>query len=359
MPTSSRPFPALFVPHGAPTMALEPGRAGAALRRFAATLPRPRAVVVVSAHWQAERPTVGCAEVPETLHDFHGFPPELYGLRYAARGDRALAATTLSALKDAGLQPASDPNRGLDHGAWTPLMLMYPEGDIPVVPLSLLGAQGPREHLALGRALRGLLDQGVLILASGNLTHNLSDFQLGAASGGEPLGRVHSNRRDCVCRDGMGAKARGAGNGRSIPKPSNAGDRPPRQTRRARVWRGALPRCRSLVQITAPRDRRLALPPRQTLAQPVAYCEHALAYVDEFAAWIHERLDRSDDAALVDYRQQAPAAQRAHPSEEHLLPLFVALGAGGPHCRRERFHAGIDYGVLAMDAYAFRPASHS
>jgi 4,5-DOPA dioxygenase extradiol len=81
--------------------------------------------------------------------------------------------------------------------------------------------------------------------------------------------------------------------------------------------------------------------------------------VDEFAAWIHERLDRSDDAALVDYRQQAPAAQRAHPSEEHLLPLFVALGAGGPHCRRERFHAGIDYGVLAMDAYAFRPASHS
>lgn len=251
-------------------MALEPGRAGAALRRFAATLPRPRAVVVVSAHWQAERPTVGCAEVPETLHDFHGFPPELYGLRYAARGDRALAATTLSALKDAGLQPASDPNRGLDHGAWTPLMLMYPEGDVPVVPLSLLGAQGPREHLALGRALRGLLDQGVLILASGNLTHNLSDFQLGAASGGE-----------------------------------------------------------------------------------------SLAYVDEFAAWIHERLDRSDDAALVDYRQQAPAAQRAHPSEEHLLPLFVALGAGGPHCRRERFHAGIDYGVLAMDAYAFRPASHS
>ena len=92
----------------------------------------------------------------------------------------------------------------------------------------------------------------------------------------QPIGRIHSKRWDCVCRDGMDAKARGAGNGSSIPEPSNAGDRPPRQTRRARVWRGALLRCRSLVQITARHDRRLALHPRQTLAQPTAYCEHAL-----------------------------------------------------------------------------------
>ncbi|MBK7898465.1 MAG: dioxygenase [Azonexus sp.] len=267
MPTSSQPLPALFVPHGAPTLALEPGAAGAALTRFAATLPRPRAIVVVSAHWQAERPTVGYAEAPETLHDFHGFPPELYRLRYPARGDQAVTSAVLRALQEAGLQAASEPDRGLDHGAWTPLMLMYPEADIPVVPLSLLGGRGAREHLALGRALRGLLDQGVLILASGNLTHNLADFRLGAATGGEPL-----------------------------------------------------------------------------------------AYVDEFAAWIHECVERGDDAALVDYRQRAPAARRAHPSEEHLLPLFVALGAGGPHSRRERFHAGVDHGILAMDAYAFRPA---
>ena len=90
------------------------------------------------------------------------------------------------------------------------------------------------------------------------------------------LGRVRSNRRDCVCRRGMGVKARGEGNGRSIPKPSNAGDRPRRQTRRAMAWRGALLRCRSLVQIAARRERRLALPPRHAIAQPVAYCEHAL-----------------------------------------------------------------------------------
>jgi 4,5-DOPA dioxygenase extradiol len=176
--------PSLFVPHGAPTFALRPGAAGAALARAPATLARPRAVIVLSAHWITARPTVGSAPRPQTIHDFWGFPDELYSIRYPATGCAEASREVSAALRDAGLAGDSDATRGLDHGAWIPLRLMFPDADVPVIPLSIQADQGPEHHLALGRALAPLTAKGFLILASGNLTHNLRDYQLAVRDGG-------------------------------------------------------------------------------------------------------------------------------------------------------------------------------
>lgn len=260
------PLPALFVPHGAPTSALAPGAAGDALRIAAETLPRPRGIVVVSAHWEAPVPTLGVAANFETIHDFWGFPAPLYDLRYPASGSPAIAEEVRQALVAGGFPVALDASRGLDHGAWIPLRQMYPGADIPVVPLSLLHGQGPAAHFAVGRALAPLTASGILILASGNLTHNLRDFQF----------------------------------------------------------------------------------VRQTASG-------SLPYVEAFSDWTWDHLAAGDGEAVIDYRSRAPEAARAHPSEEHILPLHVALGAAGPAWTAERLYRGIDSLVLAMDTYAFHP----
>lgn len=259
-------LPALFLAHGAPTMALQPGPAGAALVRAAANLPKPRAIVVVSAHWQTPRPTIGTAPELETIHDFHGFPPQLYHLRYPAQSHPGVAEQVRKLLGEDGLDVEVDENRGLDHGAWTPLLLMYPQADIPIVPLSLQSGLGPEHHWRVGRALAPLLADGVLLLASGNITHNLGDFR------------------------------------------------------------------KSFAEATG-----------------------TPTYVAEFANWIWQRLAAGDEEALLAYRQRAPNAVRAHPTEEHLLPLYVALGAAGADYRPERLYQGIASVVLAMDSYAFWP----
>ncbi len=259
----------LFVPHGAPTFALQPGAAGAALRTLAAGLQRPRALLVISAHWASTPVTVGFAEQPATIHDFWGFPEALYALRYPASGCPQASAEVVVALQAVGMPVAVDTERGLDHGAWVPLHLMFPEAEIPVIPLSLPSAGGPQAAWQLGQALAPLTRQGFQIIASGNLTHNLRDYQRAAMTGGET--------------------------------PS---------------------------------------------------------YVRSFTDWFAERLAAHDLAALLDYRRQAPAAVQAHPSEEHLLPLFVALGAAGSAPETRRLHAGIADYVIAMDAYAFLPADN-
>ena len=258
--------PALFVPHGAPTFALRPGAAGAAIAAVARTLPAPRAIVVVSAHWDTAVPTVGFADRPETIHDFMGFPEALYALRYPATGCREAAEDVVRAIAAAGLPVAKDAGRGLDHGAWVPLRLMFPDADVPVIPLSIQSRGGAQQAWRLGRALAPLAVRRFLIVASGNVTHNLRDYQLAARSGG----------------------------------------RTP-------------------------------------------------AYVREFSDWFAARLAAGDTEALLDYRRRAPGATQAHPSDEHLLPLFVAYGAGGDAARSERLHAGIDDYVIAMDAYSFSP----
>jgi len=257
---------ALFVPHGAPTFALRPGAAGAALARLAKSLALPRAIIIVSAHWDTAVPTVGTADRLETIHDFWGFPEELYTLRYPATGCREAANVVLAAIKAAGLAVQTDAERGLDHGAWVPLRLMFPDADVPVIPLSIQSSGGPQQAYALGQALAPLAAKGFLVIASGNVTHNLRDYQLAAHSTGQTP-----------------------------------------------------------------------------------------AYVRQFTDWLASRLQARDIPALLDYRRQAPGAVQAHPSEEHLLPLYVALGAGGDTARVERVHAGIDDYVIAMDAYSFLP----
>lgn len=258
--------PALFVPHGAPTFILRPGAAGAALVAAARELTRPRAIIIVSAHWDTAVPCVGFAERPETIYDFWGFPEALYRLRYPATGCREASREVVAALRAAGLPAQEDAGRGLDHGAWIPLQMMFPEADVPVIPLAIQSAGGPQAAWQLGRALAPLTARGFLVIASGNLTHNLRDYQLAARHGGQTP-----------------------------------------------------------------------------------------AYVRAFSEWLAERLAAHDLPALLDYRRQAPGAVQAHPSDEHLLPLYVALGAAGDGAEVRRLHAGIDDYVIAMDAYAFLP----
>ncbi len=257
MPT----LPSLFVSHGAPTLLLEGGATVEFLSGLGATLPRPQAILCISAHWDLAQPRVSAAPRPETIHDFYGFPEALYRMRYPAPGAPALAARTLALLGEAGIACAADPDRGLDHGAWVPLARLYPDADIPVTQLSVSSSRDMRWHVALGAALAALRVEGVLILASGGATHNLREF-----------GRY-----------------------------------------------------------------RLEDPPP--------------AYVEEFDAWLEETVAAGDVQGLCNYREYAPHAARNQPTEEHFVPLAVAMGAGSGGGRR--LHAGHTWGVLSMAAWAF------
>ncbi|QIM53110.1 dioxygenase [Hydrogenophaga crocea] len=172
-------LPTVFISHGAPTFALEPGRAGPALAALGRALPRPRAVLVVSPHWMSTVPLVGTASRPETVHDFGGFPAALYRLQYPVSGAPAEAQRAFDLLVAAGWSPRSDAQRGLDHGAWVPLMHLYPEADVPVFQVSLPARLDSASAWALGQALAPLADEGVLIVGSGSLTHNLYEFRAG------------------------------------------------------------------------------------------------------------------------------------------------------------------------------------
>ena len=255
--------PAIFVSHGSPTLPLERGPAVDFLRRLGPMLGRPEAILMVSAHWDTARPAVSTAEKPETIYDFYGFPPELYRLRYPAPGAPKLAERAAALLGAGGLRTDFDSTRGLDHGAWTSLMLMYPKADIPVTQLSIQSPLGPGHHVRLGEALRPLRDEGVLILASGGATHNLREL---------------SRQR-----------------GNPVPQP----------------------------------------------------------WTVEFNEWLADALKSRRTEDLVAYRERAPHAVRNHPTDEHLIPLFVALGAGDPGGATQRLHSSISSGVISMDAYRF------
>ena len=244
--------------------AIQPGAVRAVWEDIARTLPRPKALLIASAHWETNLPMLTGNARPETIHDFYGFPKPLYEIQYPAPGAPTLGERALALLKGAGFTAAIDGCRGLDHGAWSPLLYMYPEADVPVVQVSVQTPLGPAHHLALGRALAPLSHQGILVFGSGHMTHNL-------------------------------------------------------------------------------RERR---------------GDHAapLPYVKEFQAWVQERIEDRDFDALTDYRARSPGGVRAHPTDEHFLPLFVALGAADRDYRAERLYDGIETGSLAMDAYLFRAA---
>ncbi len=254
--------PSLFVSHGAPTFALEASASAQALNALAKRLSRPRAILIISAHWLTTDLQVGHHPQPPTVHDFWGFPESLYTLRYPAPGAPEIADEVLACLADAGIAANANAGRGLDHGAWVPLMRLYPDAKVPVLPLSLPASTTPAELLAIGRALQPLRATGVLVIGSGGITHNLGDLR----SDGSPV--------------------------------------------------------------------------------PV--------YVTEFMGWIAAMIAAGDLDALTDYRSRAPGAARAHPSAEHLLPLFVAIGAAGAAWQASsRLLGGVSYGVIGMDHYLF------
>lgn len=266
-------LPTLFVSHGSPMLALDPGQTGPALQQWGQALRRDhpglRGVVLMSPHWMSHGLQVMTHPQPATWHDFGGFPDALYRLQYPAPGDPVLAQAVLQRLAAAGLAAQADPERPFDHGAWVPMRYLFPTADVPLVQLSLPAAAGPADVYAIGQALAGLREQGILLLSTGSMTHNLREFFAG---------------------------------------------RPDQE---------------------AP----------------------AADYVQAFARWVETTLVAGDLPALLAYRNRAPHAERAHPSDEHYLPLYFALGAagwgqpGGP--QPQYLTREVIYRYLAMDAMAF------
>lgn len=170
-------FPSVFLSHGAPTLAVEDVSDTRAWAALAKELPRPREILVISAHWDTPQPMVSAVKMPATIHDFFGFPPQLYEQRYPAPGAPALAERVVKRLAANGIECAIDPDRGLDHGAWVPLKWMYPAADIPVTQLSVQSRRNMAHHVALGRALESFRDEEVLVLGSGGIVHNLRDLE--------------------------------------------------------------------------------------------------------------------------------------------------------------------------------------
>ncbi len=177
-------MPALFIGHGSPLQAIQPTPYTAAWQELARVLPRPRAILCISAHWYIRGTSVTAMPVPPTIHDFHGFPPAMYQCRYPAPGDPVLAQQVRELLQPTAVH-AEHSEWGLDHGCWSVLTYMYPDAQIPVVQLSIDGTLPPTAHYGFGRRLAPLRDQGVLILGSGDVVHNLRRLQ--RMSGAPPL----------------------------------------------------------------------------------------------------------------------------------------------------------------------------
>ncbi|RXZ82624.1 dioxygenase [Paenibacillaceae bacterium] len=166
-------MPSLFIAHGAPSLALETNEYTAFLQQLAADLPKPKAIVLFSAHWESRQQQVSGAAAYDTIYDFSGFQPDLYEVKYEAAGDSALAAAVQEKFEKAGIAAAIDPVRGLDHGAWVVLHLLYPKADIPVIALSVNRYLSNEEQYKVGKALSSLREQDVLIIGSGGTVHNL------------------------------------------------------------------------------------------------------------------------------------------------------------------------------------------
>jgi 4,5-DOPA dioxygenase extradiol len=206
-PPPELPIPhpaAIFVSHGAPSLPIDDVPARRFLQELGAALPRPRAIVAVSAHTIARGIVVGTAPRMHAVHDFGGFPDVLYRLRYDPPGDPALADRVAGHLARAGVAPLARAGlEGLDHGIWVPLLLMFPQADVPVVVVSLDAQLDEARHLAVGRALRGLGDEGVLVMGTGSVTHNLSDvFARPMDAPVEPYAREFADWVSRTVRDG-------------------------------------------------------------------------------------------------------------------------------------------------------------
>lgn len=170
-------LPGLFISHGSPMLAINPEQIGPALQRLSLNLPTPQAIVVMSAHWESDALEVNTGIRPETWHDFRGFPPELYDIRYPAPGHPELAEEILKRLSDAGFNAHANSSRPHDHGVWMPLLHMYPNADIPVVDISLPMNMTAKQIYQIGEALAPLREQQILLIGSGSITHNLREIE--------------------------------------------------------------------------------------------------------------------------------------------------------------------------------------
>lgn len=262
------PLPTLFISHGGPNIVTDDSEARDYLKGLSKLMPRPRAIVLVSAHFETDGVVVVTDSRPEMIYDFRGFAPELYQMVYPAPGDPGLAERVIDLLDDAGLEPCSIGRRGYDHGAWTPMLLAFPEADIPIVQVSIDPTQDAGWHYRLGRALAPLREEGVLLVGSGHITHNLRAM---------------------------------------LP-----------------VMRGG------------------------PMADP-----ELVHKVAAFVEWFADRMAAADTEALLDWKQRAPFTAENHPTDEHLLPIFFALGAAGDAPRAERAHASRQFGFFAFDSYLF------
>ncbi len=259
-PSSTQPV--LFISHGAPTLALAENVATQAWREIGRSLVKPRAVLVASAHHDAPGPMLTANPSPATIHDFYGFPRELYDVRYPAAGAPDVVNDVRELLLAAGVTPSVDPLRGIDHGVWVPLLRLFPEADVPVISMSIDSGRDAAWHQHVGASLSALRQQGVLVVGSGSLTHNL----------------------------------------------------------RATNW--------------------------QALAS--AGSDRARAFAD----WVQEKLAIGDQSALLDW-SQAPEAGYNHPTPEHWMPFYVALGAAQASAAPAVHAAIFEYDVLSQHAFAW------
>lgn len=255
-------MPTLFVSHGSPMFALEPGAAGPLLTALGQALPRPKALAVISPHWMTRGAAVCTSLKPETIHDFSGFDPRLYLMQYPAHALIECAQRAIDLLANAGWNPVATDGWGLDHGAWVPLTYLYPQADVPVFQISLPADLTEARAFEYGQALSGLREQGVLVIGSGSLTHNLGEFR------------------------------------------GQAADAP---------------------------------------VQP---------YVRAFVDWVRQAVIAGDATSLQRTRELAPHAVRAHPTDEHYLPLLVAMGAANGASGR-LIDGGVTHGILSMDSFVF------
>ena len=258
MPEES--IPPVFLAHGAPTLALDETAANRFLKRFAENQPTSKSILILSAHWETDGLKLSAPGPLRTIHDFRGFPAPLYEITYTVSTAEDQVDEAAKLLEASGYDVELDSSWGLDHGAWVPLSLAYPDADIPVTALSLPHGSTPASVYALGRALAPLKDQGVLIVGSGSTTHNLRE--------------IH-------------------------PQGSDAAE-----------------------------------------------------WAKGFDAWLDEGLT----SGSIDYfgdLELAPDFRRAHPTDEHLLPLFFAFGAGGPETRPDLLHRSYEYGTLSMSYFRF------
>lgn len=254
-------MPSYFFAHGAPSIVLEENEYTKLLKQFKDHTPKPKAIVLFSAHWEESIQTVSAADTYETIYDFGGFQDELYQMTYPAKNNRKLVEQIQSLFTNHGFENVRNEKRGLDHGAWAVLKLLYPDADIPVVALSVNRYLTNEQQYQIGKSLAELREQNVLIIGSGGTVHNLRRLN----------------------------------------------------------WQS----------------------------------EGIDEWAEQFDNWIQHKLESWDTEALFQYRELAPNAQDAVPTNEHFIPLLLAMGTGDTNRQAKLLHRSFQYGNLSLSCWQF------